>query len=135
MGRDTSRPCGVAATGSTASSPAAGDANGTPTRGGACRTVRGAAPVGGELGAAGWALRVVAATCGAVAGMLLMGAALDAAFGEAIDAWFNSTFFYNPLLMFDSKKAVSRMLHEDMERQAVRRIVRQAQKGQQIFQT
>ena len=41
---------------------------------------------------------------------------------------------YNPLLMFDSKKAVSRMLHEDMERQAVRRIVRQAQKGQQIFQ-
>ena len=36
---------------------------------------------------------------------------------------------YNPLLMFDSKKAVSRMLHEDMERQAVRKIVRQAQKG------
>ena len=41
---------------------------------------------------------------------------------------------YSPLLMFDSKKAVSRMLHEDMERQAVRRLVRQAQKGQQIFQ-
>ena len=35
---------------------------------------------------------------------------------------------YSPLLMFDSKKAVSRMLHEDMERQAVRRMVRQAQK-------
>ena len=34
---------------------------------------------------------------------------------------------YNPLLMFDSKKTVSRMLHEDMERQAVRRMVRQAQ--------
>ena len=34
---------------------------------------------------------------------------------------------YSPLLMFDSKKAVSRMLHEDMERQAVR----QAQKEQQ----
>ena len=29
---------------------------------------------------------------------------------------------YSPLLMFDSKKAVSRMLHEDAERQAVRRI-------------
>ena len=41
---------------------------------------------------------------------------------------------YNPLLMFDSKKAVSRMLHEDMERQAVRRMVQQVQKGQQIFQ-
>lgn len=41
---------------------------------------------------------------------------------------------YNPLLMFDSKKAVSRMLHEDMERQAVRRLVRQAQKEQQAFQ-
>ena len=40
---------------------------------------------------------------------------------------------YNPLLMFDSKKAVSRMLHEDMERQAVRRMVRQAQKEQQIW--
>ena len=35
--------------------------------------------------------------------------------------------------MFDSKKAVSRMLHEDMERQAVRRMVRQAQKEQQIW--
>ena len=41
---------------------------------------------------------------------------------------------YNPLLMFDSKKAVSRMLNEDMERQAVRRLVRQAQKEQQAFQ-
>ena len=38
---------------------------------------------------------------------------------------------YSPLLMFDSKKAVSRMLHEEMERQAVRRMVRQAQKEQQ----
>ena len=36
--------------------------------------------------------------------------------------------------MFDSKKAVSRMLHEDMERQAVRRMVRQAHKEQQTFQ-
>ena len=34
--------------------------------------------------------------------------------------------------MFDSKKAVSRMLHEDIERQAVRRTVRQAQKEQMI---
>lgn len=41
---------------------------------------------------------------------------------------------YSPLLMFDSKKAVSRMLHEDMERQAVRRMVQQGQKGQRIFQ-
>ena len=39
---------------------------------------------------------------------------------------------YSPLLMFDSKKVVSRMLHEDIERQAVRRMVRQAQKEQQI---
>ncbi len=39
---------------------------------------------------------------------------------------------YNPLLMFDSKKVVSRMLHEDMERQAVRKVVRQAQKEQQV---
>lgn len=38
---------------------------------------------------------------------------------------------YSPLLMFDSKKAVSRMLHEDMERRAVRRMVRQAQKVHQ----
>ena len=38
---------------------------------------------------------------------------------------------YNPLLMFDSKKAVSRMLHEDIERQAVRRMVRKAKKEQQ----
>ena len=41
---------------------------------------------------------------------------------------------YSPLLMFDIKKAVSRMLHEDMERQAVRRMVWQAQKEQQTFQ-
>lgn len=41
---------------------------------------------------------------------------------------------YNPLLMFDSKKAVSRMLHEDIEQQAVRRMVRQAQKEQQTLQ-
>ena len=40
---------------------------------------------------------------------------------------------YSPLLMFDSKKAVSRMLHEDIERQAIRRMVRQAQKEQQTF--
>ena len=39
---------------------------------------------------------------------------------------------YSPLLMFDSKKAVSRMLHEDMERQAMRRMVRQAQKEQHL---
>ena len=32
--------------------------------------------------------------------------------------------------MFDSKKAVSRVLHEDVERQAVRKLVRQAQKEQ-----
>ena len=38
---------------------------------------------------------------------------------------------YSPPLMFGSKKAVSRMLHEDIERQAVRRMVRQAQ---QTFQ-
>ena len=41
---------------------------------------------------------------------------------------------YNPLLMFDSKKAVSRMLYEAKERQAVRRMVRQAHKEQQTFQ-
>ena len=41
---------------------------------------------------------------------------------------------YSPLLMFDSKKAVFRVLHEDMERQAVRRMVRKAQKEQQTFQ-
>lgn len=33
---------------------------------------------------------------------------------------------YSPLLMFDSKKTVSRMLHEDIERQAIRRMVQQA---------
>ena len=41
---------------------------------------------------------------------------------------------YNPLLMFDSKKAVSRMLDEDAERQNVRRLVRLAYKEQQTFQ-
>ena len=41
---------------------------------------------------------------------------------------------YSPLLMFDIKKAVSRMLDEDAERQAVRRMVRKAQKEQQTFQ-
>ena len=41
---------------------------------------------------------------------------------------------YSPLLMFDSKKAVSRMLHEDIERQVVRRMMRQAQKEQQTLQ-
>ena len=40
---------------------------------------------------------------------------------------------YSPLLMFDSKKTVSRMLHEDMERRTVQRMVRQAQKGRQTF--
>ncbi|WP_242957038.1 hypothetical protein [Faecalibacterium sp. An122] len=39
---------------------------------------------------------------------------------------------YSPLLMFDSKKTVSRMLHEDIERQAVRRMVRQTQKEQHL---
>ena len=38
---------------------------------------------------------------------------------------------YSPPLMFGSKKAVSRMLHEGIERQSVRRMVRQAQ---QTFQ-
>ena len=38
---------------------------------------------------------------------------------------------YSPLLMFDSKKVVFRMLNEDIERQAVRRMMQQAQKGQQ----
>ena len=41
---------------------------------------------------------------------------------------------YSSLLMFDSKKAVSRMLHEDIERQVVRRMMRQAQKEQQTLQ-
>ncbi len=41
---------------------------------------------------------------------------------------------YSPLLMFDSKKAVSRMLDEDAERLAVRRMMRQAHKEQQTFQ-
>ena len=42
---------------------------------------------------------------------------------------------YSPLLMFDSKKAVSRMLNEDIEQQAVRRMVRQAQKERPIFKS
>lgn len=41
---------------------------------------------------------------------------------------------YSSLLMFDGKKAVSRMLHEDIERQVVRRMMRQAQKEQQTLQ-
>ena len=41
---------------------------------------------------------------------------------------------YNLLLMFDSKKAVSRMLDEDAERQNVQRLVRLAHKEQQTFQ-
>src|SRR5699024_9007456 len=40
---------------------------------------------------------------------------------------------YSPLLMFDIKKAVSRMLDEDAERLAVRKLVRQAQKEQNIL--
>ena len=36
--------------------------------------------------------------------------------------------------LFDSKKAVSRMLDEDAERQNVRRLVRLAYKEQQTFQ-
>ena len=39
---------------------------------------------------------------------------------------------YSPILMFDSKKAVSRMLGEDTERQIVRRLARQAQKENHI---
>ena len=42
---------------------------------------------------------------------------------------------YSPLLMFDSKKAVSRMLNEDIEQQAVRRMVRQAQKEHPVFKS
>lgn len=40
---------------------------------------------------------------------------------------------YSTLLIFDSKKTVSRMLNEDIEQQPVRRMVRQAQKEQQTF--
>ena len=40
---------------------------------------------------------------------------------------------YSPILMFDSQKTVSCMLNEDKERQAVRRMVRQAQKEHWIF--
>lgn len=36
---------------------------------------------------------------------------------------------YNPLLMFDSKKAVSRMLNEDMERQAQKEQQTKAQRA------
>ena len=39
---------------------------------------------------------------------------------------------YSPILMFDSKKAVSRMLGVDTERQIVRRLARQAQKENHI---
>ena len=39
---------------------------------------------------------------------------------------------YSPILMFDSKKAVSRMLGEVTERQIVRRLARQAQKENHI---
>ena len=39
---------------------------------------------------------------------------------------------YSPLLMFDSKKEVSRMLGEDTERQIVRRLARQARKENRI---
>ena len=39
---------------------------------------------------------------------------------------------YSPILMFDSKKAVSCMLNEGIERQAVRRMVRQEQKEQLV---
>ena len=39
---------------------------------------------------------------------------------------------YSPILMFDSKKAVSHMLGEDTERQIVRRLARQAQKENHI---
>ena len=35
---------------------------------------------------------------------------------------------FSPLLMFDSQKEISRMLNEEAERQAVRRMVQQAQK-------
>ena len=42
---------------------------------------------------------------------------------------------YSPLLMFDIKKAVSRMLDEDAERLAVRKLVRQAQKEHPIFKS
>ena len=37
---------------------------------------------------------------------------------------------YSPLLMLDSKKVIPRMLNEDIERQAVRRMVLQSQKAQ-----
>ena len=40
---------------------------------------------------------------------------------------------YSPILMFDSQKTVSCMLNEDKERQAVRRMLRQAQKEHRIF--
>ena len=38
---------------------------------------------------------------------------------------------YSPILMFDSKKAVSRMLHEDIERQAMRKMMLQSQRRQE----
>ena len=41
---------------------------------------------------------------------------------------------YSLLLMLDSKRTVSQMLHEDMERQTIRKLMRQAQKEHQTFQ-
>ena len=41
---------------------------------------------------------------------------------------------YSPLLMLDSQRTVSQMLHEDMERQTIRKLVRQTQKKHQTFQ-
>lgn len=41
---------------------------------------------------------------------------------------------YNPFLMFDSNKTVSRIPNKDIKRQAIRRMIRQAQKEQQTFQ-
>ena len=40
---------------------------------------------------------------------------------------------YSPLLMFDSKKTVSYMLNEDMERQAMRKLARHAKREQQTL--
>ena len=42
---------------------------------------------------------------------------------------------YNPLLMFDSKKAVSRMLHEDMERQLCGESYGRRRRGSRFFKT
>ena len=40
---------------------------------------------------------------------------------------------YSSPLMMDSKKTVSRMLNEDMERQTMRKMVRQAQREPRTF--